>query len=190
MRRNMRRHGFRVGAALAIGLVLGLALGWSAAPERTPRLFARTADRWEDRIVATGTLSFEKNKQGMQVTQDAVYYLNYNAGLLLAAVPSYHQTPAGIEVLSEFAERDLVRDFAIRPGSRPHFLMTTASLGARGEGWSALIVFETESGQVATYRVVPPTLSTPGRARPELQLLERRTDPRLAKAVVAASAER
>lgn len=175
---------------LGMALALGLVVGWATGSARLPRLQARMADRWEDRVLTTGVIAFEKNKQNMQVAQDAVYYLNYNNGLLLAAVPSYRQTSAGIEILSDFAERDLVRDFDIKPGTRPHFLMTTASLGARSEGWSPLIVFETESGQVATYRVLPPTVTSAERPRPRLQLLERRTDPRLARVLATATVER
>ena len=65
--------------------------------------------------------------------------------------------------------------------------MTTANLGLRSEGWAPLFVFETESGQVATYRVVPQ--ATQGTTRPQFLLLERRRDPRLARAVAAPTAE-
>ncbi len=185
----MRQIRQRPLVCVGMALVVGLVAGWSTGSSRLPRLHAQTADRWEDRILTTGTMSFEKNKQNMQISQDAVYYLNYNRGLLLAAVPSYRQTAAGIEILSDFAERDLVRDFALKPGSDPHFLMTTASLGARSEGWSPLIVFETESGQVTTYRVLPPVQTSGGRVKPQLQLLERRTDPRLARVLATAAVE-
>jgi hypothetical protein len=174
-----RRPRLCVGLALAVGL----ALGWATGPARSPLLFASGADRWQDRVLASGPISVETNKMKMQVTQDAVYYLNYHNGLLLASVPTYRQTPGGAEILTDFAERDLVKDFDLKPGSNPRFLMTTASLGVRSEGWAPLFVFETESGQVASYRVAPQV--TTGTSRPQFQLLERRTDPRLARAMAA-----
>ncbi len=165
---------------LGLAVVAGLALGWSLASARLPRLLADGTDRWNDRIVTSGPIAVERNKLNIQVAQDAIYYLNYTNGRLLASVPTYKQTASGIEMLTDWAERDLVRDFEIKPGMNPHFLMTTASLGFRSEGWAPLYVFETETGQVATYRIVQQ--ATPGTDRPNFQLLDRRTDPRLAKA--------
>jgi hypothetical protein len=172
---------------LALTLAAGLGLGYAAGSARVPRLEADTADRWEERVLVSGPISIEVNKMGAQVSQDALYYLNYNSGRLLASVPSVRASQGGTEILSEFAERDLVRDFDLKPGARPHFLMTTANLGLRSEGWAPLFVFETESGQVATYRVVPQAVQGTNPARPQFLLLERRKDPRLAKAVAAAA---
>lgn len=173
-------------AWLAVILVVGLAAGWGMGTLRTPRLNAGGSDRWNDRIVTTGTCLVEKDRQGTRVTQDAVYVLNYSSGLLLAAVPAYEQSPSAIRFVSEFAERDLVQDFALAHGSRPHFMMTTLEMGSQGDGTSPLLVFETETGQMATYRVVREI--TAGTSRPKLQLLERRTDPRMARSLAAATA--
>ncbi len=170
---------------LALAALGGLAVGLVVAPAGEPRLLAGNADRWQDRVLATGPIAVEVNKQNMKFNQDAIYYLNYQNGLLMAAVPSYSQSGANVRVLSDFAERDLVKDFDIRPGTSPHFLMTTADLGIRSEGWAPLFVFETETGQVATYRVVPRMAN--GSDRPQFLLIERRTDPRLARALAKAT---
>jgi hypothetical protein len=166
-------------------LALGLSAGWLVSTSATPRLKAGGSDRWNDRVVTTGTAIVERDRQGQRITQDGLYVLNYSNGLLLAALPAYEQSSTAIRYVSDFAERDLVQDFALAPGSRPHFLMTTIEMGSQGDGTSPLLVFETETGQMATYRVVREITS--GTTRPKLQLLERRTDPRLARTAAAAA---
>lgn len=179
---NARPHG----TWMMTILLLGLATGWAVGTAGAPRLAARGSDRWNDRVVTTGTAVVEKDRQGQRLTQDGLYVLNYSNGLLLAALPAYEQTPSSVRFVSDFAERDLVTDFALAPGSNPHFLMTTIEMGSQGDGTSPLLVIETETGQMATYRVVREI--TPGSTRPKLQLLERRTDPRLARAMASAAA--
>ncbi len=56
--------------------------------------------------------------------------------------------------------------------------MTTASLGLKSEGWSPLFVFETESGQVATYRIDRQISANTD--APRFVLVELKRDPRLA----------
>jgi hypothetical protein len=166
------------------GLVLavGIALGWALATTRATRpVLASGADRWGDRIVVTGPIGIEMNPlTKAAIPQDAIYYLNYSNGRLLATIPTYRQSAGQTELLSDFAERDLLKDFAIPPGVLPHFMMSTVSLGARTEGWSPLVVFETETGQVAFYKLT--MQATPGSSRPIFELLQRRADRRLAKA--------
>jgi hypothetical protein len=172
---------------LGIGLALisGLGVGWWLGAARAPSLRAGGADRWNDRVLTTGPVIVERNRDGQVVnTRDGLYILNYSQGLLLAALPDYAQTSAGAKVLSDFAERDLVRDFGLAPHAPAHFLMTTMSLGLVANGWTPLIVVETESGQIAAYRVDAQTTATG--SRPTLQLVERRRDPRLARAVANA----
>jgi hypothetical protein len=124
--------------------------------------------------VASGPVAtLYQSNQRVQVTHDALYYLDYKGGRLLAAVPSLRQTAAGLRVLEEFAERDLVSDFRIGPGVAPHFLMTVGSLGASGDGWAPLFVFETTTGQVAAYRVQAQMVGTS--SRPRFDLLETRS---------------
>jgi hypothetical protein len=170
----------------AAGFCAAMALGWALGAAPGARLSAGGADRWNDRVVLTGPISLERDRQGPFYPVDALYVLNYSNGLLLAAVPSFESSPAGRKTFSDFAERDLVKDFGIEPGTNPHFLMTTVNSGVRADGWAPLVVIETETGQVATYRVQPQTV--PGTNRPAFLLLDRRADPRLARAV-AASAE-
>jgi hypothetical protein len=65
-----------------------------------------------------------------------------------------------------------VADFKLDPeaGPRPHFLMTTCELGAYSLGWAPLLVFETTSNQVATYRLQQQTVGTV--SQPVFTLLE------------------
>ena len=72
-------------------------------------------------------------------------------GRLLATIPVQRQSARGAQLIDGFAERDLTVDFKNRrrAGGRPHFLMTPGSLGAYGEGWAPLFVFETTTKQVA-----------------------------------------
>jgi hypothetical protein len=162
-------------AAAAIGAVAVGVIG----PIQAPQLRAANgADRWDDRAVLSGPVLVEGNKQNMVMTHDAIYYLNYHRGTLLASVPDYKISASGAQVLSQFAERDLVKDFAIKAGASPHFLMTTAGLGLKSEGWAPLIVFETESGQVAVYKL--DRQISAGSDAPRLSLVELRRDARLA----------
>ena len=110
-------------------------------------------------------------KVTIPVLQEAVYYLNYQSGYLLAAVPMGGANVLGKgKVLGDFAERDLVADFELPANSRPHFVMSTVSTT---EGWAPLIVIETRSGKVATYRVQAQIM--PGSNRPRFDLLEIRS---------------
>ena len=144
--------------AFSFGIVLlaGVAIGWVLAVGTSPKLvLAYGADRWGDRAMTAGPISVEStgDRASIPIAQDALYYLNYSTGKLLATVPSLQQTATSTRVFTDFAERDLLADFAIKPGVTPHFLMTTAGLGARSMGWAPLFVVETETGQVATYKV-------------------------------------
>jgi hypothetical protein len=136
-------------------LVVGLVLGLAIAAGRAPQLQASGGDRSGESAIATGPIAIrydEGNKT--QIPQDALYYLDYKAGKLLATIPTYRQTAQSTRYLEPFAERDLVSDFKIDVdnGARPHFLMTTGQLGVFGGGWAPLFVFETSTGQVAVYR--------------------------------------
>ena len=91
----------------------------------------------------------------IQAPMDAIYWLDYAGARLYAAIPAARQTPQDVALLREFAERDLVADFALRPGDEPRFLMQTASLGGMGGGSSVLLVIETATRQVAAYQAKP-----------------------------------
>jgi len=137
---------------LIVGLVVGLAL----ATGRAPQLQAGGGDRSGETALTTGAVAIRYNDGNKtQVPQDALYYLDYKAGKLLATIPTFRQTVNSTRYLEPFAERDLVADFKldVDDGLRPHFLMTTGHLGTFGEGWAPLFVFETTSGQVGVYRI-------------------------------------
>ena len=107
---------------------------------------------------------------------DAVYFLDYKGGRLLATVPSYRQTTTSTRVIEPFSERDLVADFKLDldAGPRPRFLMTTGSIGPDNAGWAPLYVFETTTSQVGVYRMlIQKTIGDT--ARPRFELLELRS---------------
>ncbi|GIW86966.1 MAG: hypothetical protein KatS3mg108_1290 [Isosphaeraceae bacterium] len=174
---------FRFGGTSLLALAVGLASGWVVAT--TAPLRASAADRNGASVVQTGVVTEIRDRQGKTLaTRDGLYILNYSNGLLLAAVPDFQQVGSTTRVLSDFAERDLVRDFGLPPGANPRFLMTTLRMGLANDDWSPLVVLELDSGQVACYRLLPQ--ATSGSTRPNFQLIERRTDPRLARSLASA----
>jgi hypothetical protein len=182
----MPRHALtRPALVLAGGVILGALIAGRPAP----RLDAAGGDRPDAAMVATGPISIEQNPTlKVQVASDAVYYLNYSRGFLYAAVPMPNITPGQTRLLSDFGERDLLRDFQIGAGTSPHFTMTTGTLGVMSEGWAPLYVFETTTGQMVAYRVI--VQARVGNSAPSIQIVERRNDPRLARARTATTAQR
>ncbi|RUL89711.1 hypothetical protein [Tautonia sociabilis] len=155
-------------------LMAGLALGWVASSYSTPRVRAGQADRSGESVVATGTVSVEFDRLSRQASQtDALYYLDYAGGRLMATIPTLRQSTAGTQVLGDFAVRDLVADFQPPRGTTPRFLMTVGQLGlGPGGGWAPLFVIETTTGQVATYRVTQGPVRAGGVQPPVFELLE------------------
>ncbi len=154
-------------------LVLGLLLGWGLASIQPARISASGGDRSGDSIVATGPILIrydEGNK--VQIPLEALYILDYKGARLLGTVPSLRQTTGSSRYLGSFAERDLVADFKLDldNGPKPHFLMTTGSLGSYSAGWAPLYVIESTSNQVAVYRIQQQTVGTTASTR--LELLE------------------
>jgi len=158
-----------------ITLAIGLAVGWIVATIRPSYLLADRGGVGGEDIITSGPIAIEYNPGlKIQVAHDAVYYLDYKGGRILAMVPSPRQSMGGTHMFDSFAERDLVADFKLPPGSAtPHFLMTTGTLGAMNGGWAPLYVFESSSKQVATYRVLPLTVG--GSSKPRFDLLELRS---------------
>ncbi|HWE38859.1 MAG TPA: hypothetical protein VG406_20080 [Isosphaeraceae bacterium] len=153
-----------------VTLVIGLAIGWAVATVSTPTLKAGGVDRVDDWAVASGRILNQfTGPNRPALVQDAIYLLNYNGGYLMAAIPAARYSGTGMQVLSDFAERDLMADFQLAPNADAHFLMAT---GQTMEGWEPLIVFETKTRQVATYRVSTVSPTQPG--KPRFDLLERR----------------
>jgi hypothetical protein len=162
---------------VAAGTLLGVLITGRPAM----RLNAAGGDRPDAAVVATGPISVEQNPAlKVQIASDAVYYLNYSRGFLYAAVPMPTTSTNQSRLLSDFGERDLLRDFQIGAGSNPHFTMTTGSLGSMNEGWAPLYVFETTTGQMVAYRVI--AQARVGNSAPTIQIVDRRSDPRLARA--------
>jgi hypothetical protein len=175
----------RSGLLLTCGALLGVAIAGRPAL----RLDAAGGDRADAAVVTTGPISIEQNPTlKVQVASDAVYYLNYSRGFLYAAVPMPTVTPGQSRLLSDFGERDLLRDFQIGAGTTPHFTMVTGTLGVMSEGWAPLYVFETTTGQMVAYRVI--SQARVGSSAPRLEIVERRNDPRLARARTATTAQR
>jgi hypothetical protein len=156
-------------------LTIGVTVGWTLAAFRPAPVQADRGGPGGEDLIASGPVAIEHNAGlKIQVPHDAVYYLDYKGGRLLAVVPSLRQTVGGTQMLGSFAERDLVKDFKLTPGSStPHFLMTTGTLGALNGAWGALYVFETSTKQVATYRVFQQTVG--GSPQPRFDLLEVRS---------------
>jgi hypothetical protein len=156
-----------------ITLLAGLAIGWGlantqlAAPLRADRAAAEADD-----AVATGPVTIQHDRgNDIQVEHDALYYLDYKGGRLLAAVPSYQQTIGRTRIIDGWSERDLVADFKIAPGSaQPKFLMTTGTMGGVNGAWAPLYVFESTTHQAAIYRVTSQTIGTV--TTPKFELLE------------------
>ncbi|QDV37245.1 hypothetical protein [Tautonia plasticadhaerens] len=157
-----------------ICVLAGLGLGRLTAPYSTPQARAGQGDRSGESVLATGTVSVEVDRMTKQpTTTDALYYLDYSAGRLLATVPNYRQTVEGTRVLGAFASRDLVADFRPPRGTTPRFLMTVGQLGlSAAGGWSPLYVVEATTRQVATYRVSPGPMRAGGEQQPTFELVE------------------
>jgi hypothetical protein len=151
-------------------------VGWTLATIRPASLHADRGAGGEDQI-ASGPVSIEYNEAiKSAVPRDAIYYLDYKGGRLLATIPSPLQSGNKRSLLDSFAERDLVADFKLEPGSAsPHFLMATGTMGALNGAWAPLIVFETTSKQVACYRLNALTIGNTSKA--QFDLLEVRPLP-------------
>jgi hypothetical protein len=155
----------------AVTLSIGVALGWGLAGHKPPIVKAGGGDRFGEDVLTAGPVAIQYNERTKtQAAQDAIYYLDYRGGRLMAMVPAEKQTAQGSQMVSSFAERDLAADFKLDPdrGARPHFLMTPGSLGAYGEGWSPLFVFETTTKQVAVYKLQAQAVGTKASSKFEL----------------------
>jgi hypothetical protein len=137
-------------------MAAGVMLGWVGAAIRTTPIQASSTDRAGECIVATGPVLMEYDDASKSpIPLEALYFLDYKAGKLLATIPTYRVAGTKMELIDGFVERDLVADFKLDldGGGRPRFLMTTGSLGRYSSGWAPLYVFETITGQVAVYRM-------------------------------------
>ena len=150
----------------AVTLTIGVALGWAVSSHRPPVVRAGGGDRFGDYSLSTGPVAIQYNEgTKTQATQDALYFLDYRGARLIGTVPYQKQSIKGAQLIDGFVERDLIADFKIDAdrGVNPHFLMTPGSLGAYGDGWSPLYVFETTTKKVAVYRLQPQVLGAKGK---------------------------
>jgi hypothetical protein len=165
----------RIPIILALGI--GIALGWMLSGFRAAPMRASAGDRAGECIVATGPVLMQyDDATKTPIPLEAVYFLDYKGGRLLATVPTYRLNGEKSEFIDGFAERDLAADFKINleTGPRPRFLMTTGGLGRYSAGWAPLYVFETTTGQVAVYRIQVGQ-STGANAPTRFELMERRS---------------
>jgi hypothetical protein len=161
----------------AVTLILGLIVGWTLSMIRPATLHADRGGAGGEDLIASGPVSIEYNEAiKSAVPRDAIYYLDYKGGRLMATIPSPLQSGNVRSLLGSFAERDLVADFNLQPGSAtPHFLMTSGTMGALNGAWAPLFVFETTSKQVAAYRMTALTVGNSSKS--QLDLLEVRSLP-------------
>ncbi len=158
----------------ALTLAAGVFIGWGLAATRLPVLRASGGDRSGQSILTSGPAMLGYNAGlKVQMSQDALYFLDYSGGRLWATIPSHQSGVGGNRIVGAFAERDLIADFKINMDEKqPRFLMTTGSLGVYSEGWAPLYVFETTTSQVAVYRVQPQMIGA--ESKPRFELLEMR----------------
>ena len=161
----------------ALVLLTGVLLGWMLASLRQAPARAGAGDRSGESVLATGPVLVRYDEGAKApIPLDALYFLDYKGGRLMATVPAFRQAGAMPHLIDTFAERDLAADFQLKldTGPRPHFLMTTGSLGTYSSGWAPLYVFETTTNQLGVYRVQ--TSQTVGTiSRPRFDLVERRS---------------
>ena len=141
---------------ILLALGLGILLGWAGSAFRPTPMQAGAIDRAGECIVATGPvlMQYDDNSKS-PIPVEALYFLDYKGGRLLATIPTYRLAGTKMELIDGFVERDLAADFKLDlgAGARPRFLMTTGSLGRYSAGWAPLYVFETTTGQVAVYKM-------------------------------------
>lgn len=159
-----------------ITLLAGLGIGWAAAGGRPQPLHATGADRWDESILAAGPSFIKYNETSkIQVAQDAIYFLDYRLGKLMATVPSMQQIGGKAKYVQAFAERDLAADFKLdlNSGPKPHFLMTTGSMASvagnsYSDGGAPLFVFETSTRQIGVYKIQQQMIGASSQVRCDL----------------------
>ena len=163
----MSRPYSRITTALALPLALVASASlWLCRPAAHA---SGGVDRLGETIIATGPVlvRFDEATK-VAIPLDALYILDYKSGRLRASLPTFRQSTTSTTIIESFIERDLATDFKIDidRGPRPHFLMTTGSLGPFTAGWAPLYVIETASNQLGVYRLniqVTPGQSGPSR---------------------------
>ena len=137
--------------ARMLWLALGLLLGAGGAGLYFGQVREAKAgnDRYEDYILCTGPVSIIPS-----APTDGVWMLDYRAGKLLGTVIDRTQGK-----IVNWAEVDLVQEFAIPPKQNVHFMMTTGTIT---QGQAALYVAETTTGRFGIYTLGPRPDGRPG----------------------------
>lgn len=168
-------------AKLGLAMAIGLLAGWLLA-RPGGRVEASRAGERDGSVFLSGPIAVQNHPTlKLPLPQDALYILDYRKGKLMASVPTFRQVGTSADkatVLGAFATRDLIADFQLPPGITPNFLMEVPSLGASSiNAWAPLVVFETNTRRVASYRVAPQGSSAAGELAPRFDLLELKTLP-------------
>ncbi len=163
-----------------LGGVVGLGLGFWLAADSSKPLQAVPPQDGSGAMIASGPVARRMVRvdqlNSVATFQDAVYFLDYSTGQLHAAVPQTRKTIGKTSMLGAFATRNLVSDFRPPQGTTPEFLMTVGEV-ADPSGWAPLFVYESVTGKVGTYRVVPKGSGPEGALPPRFELLELRQLP-------------
>lgn len=124
-------------------------------------------------ISTTGPIVIQQTPEGIQSPLEALYWIDHDARgpKLHAAVPTTLKVAGAARIIGEVGETDLARDFGLKPGATPQFLLNAASLGASVQGSAALWVIETTTKQVAVYRASPKAAAG-GSTRSDLDLIQ------------------
>jgi hypothetical protein len=133
---------------LVVGVVVGGLAVWLYGSSSRPAL-ANSNDRYEDYILCTGPVAITPT-----APTDGIWLLDYRAGKLLGTVIDRLRGK-----IVNWAEVDLVQEFAIPPKQNVHFMMTT---GTVTHGQAALYVAETTTGRFAVYSMGPRPDGLPG----------------------------
>jgi hypothetical protein len=132
---------------MIVGVVLGVA-GTIYFVSGPPRVLASN-DRYEDYVMCTGPVEVLP-----KTPTDGVWVLDYKGGKLLGTVIDRVKGK-----IVNWAEVDLVNEFAIQPKQNVHFVMTAGSVA---QGQSALYIAETTTGKFGVYSMGPRRDHQPG----------------------------
>jgi hypothetical protein len=138
------------GTGVVIGLLVGLAIGWLVHGTGTAPVWAHN-DRHDDFVLCTGPAAIRPG-----APTDGIWLLDYRTGKLLGTLIDRNSGK-----VVNWAEVDLVSEFAVSPRQNVHFIMTTGSVSY---GQAALYLAETVSGKFAVYTMGPRPDNQPGLA--------------------------
>ena len=127
---------------LSTGLLVmtGVLFGWILAVSRPTPIQASAGDRNEESVLATGPVMVRHDESSnAPIPLDALYFLDYKGGRLLATVPSYRQVGTKLHFIDGFAERDLLADFKLESGQRTEIPDDDRLAGATQPGLGTVV---------------------------------------------------